>query len=267
MILSRSFDSLSVEEDIWCDRGTDFIGNNRELKESIAEWNEKTIERQMHQVGLATTRFTSYVRSMRTPSANYKKHLKNVVGDGLLNDLELRTLLAEIKSIVNNRPITAVSDDPADFTALTPSHFLRQRVAQLPPGVFLSENKSSRRRWRKVQFLVDHYWKRWIKEYLLGLQRRPKWVKLKRDVQSGDLRLVYELVKIKQRSRKQSFLLRLRFRRLRSGENQFVGVVSRSGGTKPITKRGNEHCDWFILPLLLPPPTIWFSLDRKRRNR
>ena len=26
------------------------------------------------------------------------------------------------------------------------------------------------------------------------------------------------------------------------------------------------HCDWFILPLLLPTPTIWFSLDRKRRN-
>ena len=26
------------------------------------------------------------------------------------------------------------------------------------------------------------------------------------------------------------------------------------------------HCDWFILPLLLLTPTIWFSLDRKRRN-
>ena len=34
---------------------------------------------------------------------------------------------------------------------------------------------------------------------------------------------------------------------------------------KPITKLGNEHCDWFILPLLLPTPTMWFSLDRKQR--
>ena len=24
------------------------------------------------------------------------------------------------------------------------------------------------------------------------------------------------------------------------------------------------HSDWFILPLLLPTPTIWFSLDHKR---
>ena len=54
-----------------------------------------------------------------------------------------------------------------------------------------------------------------------------------------------------QRSRKQSFLLRLRSRRSRSSENQIVGDVSRSGRTKPITKRGNEHCDWFILLLLL----------------
>jgi len=77
----------------------------------------------------------------------------------------------------------------------------------------------------------------------------------------------YDVVKIKQRSRKQSFLMRLRFRRLQSSENQIVGVVSRSGRTKPITKRGNEHCDWFILPLLLLTPAIWFSVDCNRRNR
>ena len=27
----------------------------------------------------------------------------------------------------------------------------------------------------------------------------------------------------------------------------------------------HEPYDWFILPLLLPTPTILFSLDRKRR--
>ena len=27
-----------------------------------------------------------------------------------------------------------------------------------------------------------------------------------------------------------------------------------------------EHCDWFILPLLLPTPTTQFSLDHKRRS-
>ena len=55
--------------------------------------------------------------------------------------------------------------------------------------------------------------------------------------------------------------------RWRSSENWLVGVACRSGKTKPIrTKRGNVHCDWFILPLLLPTPTIWFSLDHKRNE-
>ena len=40
-------------------------------------------------------------------------------------------------------------------------------------------------------------------------------------------------------------------------------VASRSKGTKPITKHENVHCDWFILPLLLPTPIMWFSLDHK----
>ena len=53
--------------------------------------------------------------------------------------------------------------------------------------------------------------------------------------------------------------------RLWSSENQIVGVGSRGGRTtKPIAKSGNVHYDWFILPLLLPTPTVWFSPDHKR---
>ena len=106
------------------------------------EWNEEKIERQLQQKGIkwilqppASPHMSGvWERLVQTT----KKHLKNVVGDRLLNDLELRTLLAEIESIVNNRPITAVSDDPGDFAALKPNHFLLQRATQLPPGVFVS---------------------------------------------------------------------------------------------------------------------------------
>ena len=52
--------------------------------------------------------------------------------------------------------------------------------------------------------------------------------------------------------------------RLWFSENQIVGVRSRSRRTKPITKHGNVHSDWLILPFLLPTPTIWFSPDHKR---
>jgi len=196
MILRQFISRRGPPKEIWSDRGTNIIGANRELKESIAESNEEKIEGQLQQRGIK--------RVLQPPASPHmsgvgerlvqttKKHLKNVVRDGLLNDLELRTLLAEIESIVNNLPIIAVSDDPADFAALTPNHFLLQRATQLLPGVFVSENKFSRRRWRKVQFLVVHHWKRWIREYLLALQRRPKWVKSRRNGQPGDLVLIVE---------------------------------------------------------------------------
>ena len=50
-------------------------------------------------------------------------------------------------------------------------------------------------------------------------------------------------------------------------ENEVVGVTNRSGRTKPITKRENVNCDCFIVPLLLPTQTVWFSLDRKRQSQ
>ena len=63
---------------------------------------------------------------------------------------------------------------------------------------------------------------------------------------------------------KTAFQFRLRLLRLRSSEIWVVGDTSRSRRTKPITKRGNMHCNRSILPLLLPTTTTWFSLDRKR---
>ncbi|KAL9981804.1 hypothetical protein ACROYT_G010557 [Oculina patagonica] len=53
-----------------------------------------------------------------------KKHLKAVAGDRLLGEFALRTLLTEVESIMNNRPIVAASDDPADLEALTPQSLL-----------------------------------------------------------------------------------------------------------------------------------------------
>ena len=56
----------------------------------------------------------------------------------------------------------------------------------------MNEDLFSRKRWRKVQFLADHYWKRWIREYVPTLQRRPKWVKSRRNARIGDLVLLAE---------------------------------------------------------------------------
>jgi hypothetical protein len=83
---------------------------------------------------------------------------------------------------MNARPITKVSDDQRDLHALTPNHLLLTQSRQpLPPGVFSKADIYSKRRWRQVQYLVDIFWKRWIREYIPSLQRRQKWLQPKRN--------------------------------------------------------------------------------------
>lgn len=43
----------------------------------------------------------------------------------------------------------------------------------------------SRRRWRHSQIIADHFWKRFIKFYLPGLQTRSKWQRESPDIKVG----------------------------------------------------------------------------------
>ena len=90
--------------------------------------------------------------------------MKALLKEQPLNDEGLVTLLAEVESIINGRPITKVSDDPKDSDALTPNHLLLLRSGtSLPPGLFGKAGNYSRRRWRQVQYLADVFWRRWLR--------------------------------------------------------------------------------------------------------
>ena len=67
-----------------------------------------------------------------------------------------------------------------------------QRTAELPPGIFLEGDTFSRKRWRKVQYLTNLYWQRWLREYLPSLQRRSKWITSKSNVKVGNLVLIVD---------------------------------------------------------------------------
>ena len=97
------------------------------------------------------------------------------MGESLLNEFDLLTLVAEVERILNDRPLVDVSTDPRDLTAFAPNMLLTGTLdSSLPPDVFMKGDQY-RKSWRKTQALVDIFWKRWLAEYLPLLQPRKKW--------------------------------------------------------------------------------------------
>ena len=56
--------------------------------------------------------------------------MKALLKEQTLDDEGLNTLMCEVESVVNGRPITKVSDDPKDLNALMPNHLLRSETIE-----------------------------------------------------------------------------------------------------------------------------------------
>ncbi len=179
------------------DNETNFVSGNKELRQSIDDWNEKQILEFMLQRNIkwkfnppsGSHHGGVWERCIRT----VRKVLNAVMKEQVIDDEGLSTLMCEVEAIVNSRPITKSSDDPNDLEALTPNHLLLSRSgSRFPPGVFTSNDTYSRRRWRQIQHLANVFWRRWVKEYLPSLQQRQKWSNPARNFAINDIVLIVD---------------------------------------------------------------------------
>jgi hypothetical protein len=86
--------------------------------------------------------------------------LKTVIGQQLLNDEALQTVMAEAERIVNDRPLTHVSNDARDPEVLTPSKLLLLRGSSFPLGLFDTSQAYKKRSWKQAQYLSEVFWRR-----------------------------------------------------------------------------------------------------------
>ena len=179
------------------DNGTNFIGAERELREAIQNLDDSKIKEEMLKGGIdwnfnppgASHQGGVWERQIRT----VRKVLGALLKQQVLDDDGLHTLLCEVESIINSRPLTKMSEDPNDLEALTPNHLLLMKAKPIiPPGVFEKSDVYERRRWRQIQYLSDLFWRRWTTEYLPLLQERQRWSKLKRNFAVNDIVLVVD---------------------------------------------------------------------------
>lgn len=177
------------------DNGTNFVGANRELKESLNALNHAKIQGVLIQDGVTW--------NFNTPAAPHqggvwerlvgmvKRVLSSVLKQQTLDDEGLQTILCEVEAILNDRPITRMSDDPNDLEALTPNHILLlKRKPVLPPGLFDQKDQYARKRWKQAQYIADLFWKRWISEYVPVMQERQKWSEARRNFKPGDIVII-----------------------------------------------------------------------------
>ena len=192
MALRRMMSRRGKPQLIQSDNGTNFVGANRELRDCLQSWNRQRIHDEMLQEGIewrfnppAAPHFGGvWERIVRS----CKRAIQAIVGKQTLTDEVLLTVMAEVESLLNSRPLTHVSTHLSDQEALTPNHFLLGRASpNLPPDVFVDKEISSRRRWRLAQAVTNQVWRRWLKEYVPNLLERKKWTSQTRNLQQRDL--------------------------------------------------------------------------------
>ncbi|XP_063923055.1 uncharacterized protein LOC135137361 [Zophobas morio] len=122
-----------------------------------------------------------------------KKHLYTVTRGLLCTFEEYYTLLTQIESVLNSRPLMPMSEDINDLDVLTPSHFLIGiPLKEADSRCYLDVSDHRLSRWQLLQKVRQHFWKRWSNEYLQQLQERIKWRKSDKSFEVGTMALIKE---------------------------------------------------------------------------
>ena len=240
---------------ISCDRATNFVGADNEMKESLNQLDEGKLQR-----FLSSKQCTF---KFHTPSASHTggvwerqiRSVRNVLRSTIdlcskrLDEASLRTVFYEAMAIVNSRPLSPTNlNDPLSEPPLTPNHLLTMKTyqPQSPPSVFVKEDLYARKRWRRVQYLLEQFWSRWKTEYLINLNQQNKWQVKRRNMKAGDVVLVkdentdrmkWPLAVVEEAIIGKDGLVRSVILRMRTGENEVVGKNAKFSQLKrPIQK-------------------------------
>lgn len=170
------------------DQGTNFVGALNEFNAEEAEQRLKRYNCEWLMNPPAASHmggaWERTIRSVRSILNNILFH-----HGGKLDDEMLHTFMTEAECIMNSRPLHVEDLNSPVPEPLTPNHLLtgKSKVVLPPPGCFQKEDQYSRKRWRRVQYLVDQFWCRWRAGYIQSLQVRNKWVKPERNLGVGDI--------------------------------------------------------------------------------
>ena len=104
------------------------------------------------------------------------------------------TILTDIEAIVYSRTLTYIGDHINDAESITPAHLAIGRSLKCLPEEHKSQSEEQPifNRYLYQQHILNHFWKRWQREYLHQLSPRHKWMQESSSVAVGDIVLISE---------------------------------------------------------------------------
>jgi len=114
-----------------------------------------------------------------------KNAFKKTVGHAHVTLSSLQTIIVEIESHLNNRPLTYVSSDLNDPEPLMPSHLLYGRIIDTVPHSPTTEDEildedyqqsgsqlhnTLNKKAKAQALIIQHFWNRWRREYITSLR-------------------------------------------------------------------------------------------------
>ena len=199
--LSRFLDKNGACRRIRSDRGRNFVGAQPdEVKEDELPDVEE-LKDAMGQKGVEWLFNPPYAHHFGGAWERKIGSLRRVLegtlattGKRTLTREELETFVWGAVAVVNSTPLWEISPSPDDPMPLTPAMLLTLRDSPHPPPPedFTEDDLLAygKLRWRRTQFLIDEFWRRWYDEYLHNLQKRSKWFKINKNLKPGDVILL-----------------------------------------------------------------------------
>jgi hypothetical protein len=186
---------------LYCDNATNFVGARRHLAELRQQFFQQSI-----QTEIANWCAERYIEFKHIPPRSphfgglwesavksAKSLLYPTLQDTKITFEQLSTVCCQIEAVLNSRPLTQLSTDPNDERALTPAHFWCQTPLEtiIEPD-YTSMKITQLSKWQRISKIQQHFWRRWVAEYITSLQRRTKWQDQSPNAVIGKLVLIHE---------------------------------------------------------------------------
>ncbi|XP_047123010.2 uncharacterized protein LOC105849104 [Hydra vulgaris] len=151
--------------EVLTDNGTNFVGGCRELNEIVNDLDKDKITNSTADKGIKWHFNASLGPHLggvfEIMVKAVKRAMTGILEKADITDEELCTAFTGAESLLNSRPLTYQSANIKDDIPLTPNHFLIGQVGeQFAPDSVQSKGYHPKKRWRRVQEPLSHFWKR-----------------------------------------------------------------------------------------------------------